>query len=93
MVRLATDERRLVLTRAHCDQQASELSEEWTATEQVRNKVDRLAAASDAATLKRDSIASEQQRRQELIGDLNSALPRRGRANRSGVRRRSPGSR
>ena len=72
MVRLATDERRLVLTRAHCDQQASELSEEWTATEQVRNKVDRLAAASDAATLKRDSIASEQQRRQELIGDLNS---------------------
>ena len=72
MVRLATDERRLVLTRAQCDQQASELSEEWTATEQVRNKVDRLAAASDTATLKRDSIASEQQRRQELIGNLDS---------------------
>ena len=72
MVRLATDERRLVLTRAQCDQQASELSEEWTATEQVRNRVDRLAAASDTATLKRDSIASEQQRRQELIGDLDS---------------------
>ena len=72
MGRLATDERRLVLTRDKCDQQASELSEEWNATEQVRNRVDRLAAASDAATLKRDSIASEQQRRQELIGDLNS---------------------
>ena len=72
MVRLATNERRLVWTRARCDQQASELSEEWNATEQVRNKVDRLAAASDAATLKRDSIASEQQRRQDVIGDLDS---------------------
>ena len=72
MGRLATEKRRLVLTRDKCNQQASELSEEWNTTEQVRNRVDRLAAASDAATLKRNSIASEQQRRQELIGELDS---------------------
>ncbi len=72
MGRLATEQRRLASTRDQCDQQASELSEQWSATEQVRNKVDRLAAASDAATLRRDSIASEQQRRQELLRELDS---------------------
>ena len=72
MGRLAADERRLVLTRDKFDQQASELSEQWNATEQVRSNVDRLAAASDAAALKHDSIASEQQRRQELIDELQS---------------------
>ena len=72
MGRLATDERRLAATQAQCDQQASELSEQWNATEQVRNKVDGLAAASDAATLKRDNITSEQQRRQELIAELET---------------------
>ena len=70
--RLAKDERRLVLTRAQCEQEATELSEQWNATEQVRNKVDRLTAASDAATAKRDSIASDQRRRQELIGAVDS---------------------
>lgn len=72
MERLASGERRLVATRAQCDRQANELSEQWDATERVRDKVDRLAAASAAATLKRDSIASEQQRRQELIDELDS---------------------
>ena len=72
MGRLTTEQRRLVLTKAQGDQRASELSEQWTATEQVRNNVDRLAAASEAATLKRDSITSEQQRRQVLIGELDS---------------------
>ena len=72
MGRLTTDQRRLVSTRAQCDQQASELAEQWTATEQVRNKVDRLATASEAATLRREGIASEQGRRQELIGELDS---------------------
>lgn len=72
MERLAADERRLVAARDEFDQQAGELSEQWDATEQVRNKVDRLANASTAATLKRDSIASEQQRRQELIAELES---------------------
>ena len=72
MARLAADERRLVADRDKFDRQAGELSEQWNVTEQVRNKVDRLAAASAAATLKRDSIASEQQRRQELIDELNS---------------------
>ena len=74
MGRLTTEERRLVSTRIQCDRQASELSAEWTATEQVRDKVDRLAAASGTAMLKRDSIASEQQRRQELIGALDSRV-------------------
>ena len=72
MERLAAGERRLVADRDRFDQQAGELSEQWDATEQVRNKVDRLAAASTAATLKRDGIASEQQRRQELIAELES---------------------
>ena len=72
MGRLMTDQRRLASTRDQCDQQASELSKEWNETEQVRNKVDRLTAVSDAAVLKRDSIASEQQRRQELIGEFDS---------------------
>ena len=72
MARLAADERRLAVTWAQCDQQASELSEQWNATEQVRNKVDRLSAASDGAMLKHDSIASEQQRRQELIAELDA---------------------
>ncbi len=72
MGRLATEQRRLASTRDQCDQQASELSEQWSATEQVRTKVDRLAAASDAATLRRDSIAIEQQRRRELVRELDS---------------------
>lgn len=72
MGRLAADERRLVVARDKFDQQASELSGQWSATEQVRSNVDRLAAASDAAALKHDSIASEQQRRQELIAELDS---------------------
>ena len=72
MARLAADERRLVADRDKFDRQAGELSEQWNATEQVRNKVDRLAAASAAATLKRDGIASEQQHRQELIDELDS---------------------
>ena len=72
MGRLATARQGLVLTRAQSEQRASELSEQWNATEQVRNKVARLAAVSDAATLKGDSIASEQQRRQELIDELDS---------------------
>ena len=72
MGRLATEQRRLASTRDQCDQQASELSEQWSATEQVRTKVDRLVAASDAATLRRDSIATEQQRRQELVRELGA---------------------
>lgn len=72
MGRLAAEERRLVADRDKFDLQEGELSEQWNATEQVRNKVDRLVAASDAATLKRDGIASEQQRRQELIDELDS---------------------
>ena len=72
MGRLAADERRLASTRNQCDRQANELSKEWNETEQVRDKVDRLAAVSNAAALKRDNIASEQQRRQELIGELES---------------------
>lgn len=72
MERLAAGKRRLVADQDRFDQQASELSEQWNATERVRNKVDRLAAASAAATLKRDGIASEQQRRQELIDELDS---------------------
>ena len=72
MRRLATEERRLVLTRDECEQQASALSEQWNATGQLRNKVEHLTAASDATTLKRDGIASERQRRQELIGEFDS---------------------
>ncbi len=72
MERLAAGERRLVADRDKFDKRASELSEQWDATERVRDKVDRLAAASAAATLKRDSIASEQHRRQELIDELES---------------------
>ena len=69
---LVTEKGRLVLTRDECEQQASTLSEQWNATGQLRNKVERLTAASDAAALKRDGIASEQQRRQELIGEFDS---------------------
>lgn len=72
MARLAANRRRLVADRDKFDQQASELSERWNATERVRNKVDRLVAASAAATLKRDGIESEQQRRQELIHELDT---------------------
>ena len=72
MGRLVANERRLVLTRDKFDQQVSERSEQWNATEQVRNNVGRLAAANDAAALKHGSIASEQQRRHELIGELDS---------------------
>ena len=64
--------RRLAVTRDECEQQARELSEEWDATEQSRNKVERLTAADEAAALKRDSVANEQQRRQELISELDS---------------------
>ncbi len=70
--RLATEERRLAMTQTQCKQQANELSEQWNATEQVRNEVERLAAANEAAALNRDRIASEQQRRQELIDELDS---------------------
>ena len=70
--RLATHERSLIAARDECERQASELSEQWDATEQLRNKVDRLTDACSSATLKQDSSASEQQRRQELIDELNS---------------------
>ena len=70
--RLAAEARRLSVTRGECEQQASELSEQWGSTEQLRNMVERLNAADETATLKRDSSASDQQRRQELIGELDS---------------------
>ncbi len=63
---------RLAITRDECEQRARELSKAWDATEQLRNEVDRLTTACDAATLRRDSIAKERQRRQGLIGELNS---------------------
>ena len=70
--RLAGEARRLAATRDECEQQASELSEQWGATKQLRNKVERLTSANETATLKRGSIASDQQRRQELISELDS---------------------
>ncbi len=72
MERLAAQRRRLVADRDKFDQRASELSEQWDATERVRDKVDRLVAASAAATLKHEGIASELQRRQEFIDELES---------------------
>ena len=70
--RLAAEAGRLAVTRDGCERQASELSEQWGSTEQLRNKVEGLTAANETATLKRDSIASDQQRRQELVGELDS---------------------
>ena len=57
--RLAAEARRLAITRDKCEQRTSELSEAWDATEQLRNNVDHLTAASDAAMLGRDSIAAK----------------------------------
>ena len=76
--RLAAEARRLAITRDKCEQRTSELSKAWDATEQLRNNVDHLTAASDAATLRRDSIANEQHRRQELTGELNSRAEKLG---------------
>ena len=70
--RLAAEAQRVAVTRDEREQHVSELGEEWRATEQLRNMVERLNAADETATLKRDSIASDQQRRQELIGELDS---------------------
>ena len=69
---LAAAATRLAVTRDACEQQASELSEEWDATEQLRNRVERLTANDEAAALKRGSVTSDRQRRQELIGELDS---------------------
>ena len=70
--RLETEARRLATTRDKCDQRARELNEAWDATEELRSNVDHLTAACDTATLRRDSIASEQKRRRDLIDELNS---------------------
>ncbi len=69
---LAAAATRLAVTRDACEQQASELSEEWDATEQLRNRVERLTANDEAAALQRGSVTSDRQRRQELIGELDS---------------------
>ncbi|MYJ81288.1 MAG: AAA family ATPase [Acidimicrobiaceae bacterium] len=70
--RLARDKGRLEVALAQYRKQASDLSEQWYETEQVRNRVDYLTSANEAATLRRDSIASEQQRRRELVDELSS---------------------
>ena len=70
--RLEAEARRLAITCDEYEQRARELSKAWDATEQLRNIVDRLTAAWDAATLRRDRIANEQQRRQQIIDEVNS---------------------
>ena len=70
--RLATESQRLEETLREYEKQASELSREWDSTEALRNNVDRLRAADSAAASKQASIAQEQQRRQELIDELES---------------------
>lgn len=70
--RLASEQQRLETTQAECAEEALELEKQWGQTEQLRNKTDRLTAECEAATRKRDGIASEQQHRQELIEALQS---------------------
>ena len=70
--RLASEARRLASTRDDCEQQVLDLSDEWAAAEQLCNRVERLAADSNAARAKRDRVVSDQQRRQELIEALQA---------------------
>ena len=72
--RLAADESRLAEAQADCQQQESELSEQWDATEHLRNEVERLATAGEAAAAKREGAARDQQRRDELIRDHESRV-------------------
>ncbi len=72
--RLATDESRLAEAQADCQQQESELSEQWDSTEHLRNEVERLATAGEAAAAKREGAARDQQRRDELIRDHESRV-------------------
>ena len=72
--RLAADESRLAETRADCEQQERELSEQWDATEHLCNEVQRLATAGEAAAVKRKGAARDQQRRDELIRDHESRV-------------------
>ena len=72
--RLAADESRLAEARADCEQQERELSEQWDATEHLRNEVERLATAGEAAAVKRRGAARDQQRRDELIRDHESRV-------------------
>ena len=72
--RLAADESRLAEARADCEQQERELSEQWDATEHLRNEVEHLATAGEAATAKRQGAARDMQRRDELIRDHESRV-------------------
>ena len=74
--RLAADEHRRKKIRVDCEQQVSELSEQWDATETLRSRVQKLDAASEAAAAKRDSLASEQKHRQAVIGARDSSARR-----------------
>lgn len=73
MSRLSADKNRLEDTQHACEQQASELSEQWNATERLRSRIQELAAASEAAAARRGSIASDQRHRQAMIVERDSS--------------------
>ena len=72
MVRLADEAARISATRDELEKSESDLSEAWTSIERKRRDLESLDALHRAAESKRDQIAGEWNRRQEMIANLDA---------------------
>ena len=71
MVRLAAEAARISATRDELEKSERDLAEKWDSLERIRRDVERLEDRCKAAESKRNQVAGEWNRRQELIGNLN----------------------
>ncbi len=76
MARLETDTQRLESAQRDCEQQASELSEQWDTTERLRVRIQELGAKSEAAEARLTAINNEHQRRQSMIEEQAASAER-----------------
>ena len=72
MIRLVDEAARISATRDELEKSESDLSEQWTSIERMRRDVDSFDALHRAAESKRDQVAGEWSRRQEMIANLDA---------------------
>ena len=72
MARLSDEAARIGATKDELEKSESDLSERWTSIERMRRDVESLDADHRAAESRRDQVAGEWNRRQEMIADLNA---------------------
>ena len=72
MARLAAEEARIIGTRDDLEKNERDLAEKWASVERIGREVERLEANRAAAEARRAQAASEWDRRQETIADVNA---------------------